>query len=227
MCQELVQRLRQELAQRLGSNMRVVTIGTILLLVTFWLFWKSGNTFPAILLTNQSTLSRLVPFIALFILIKYLFFRHWQDSPLTLLSIIFALLFFLIQNTNEIISRMQAIQITTVHNCGLVNSLVASNGSIGVASRFVDEVYFQNFGFIAETYGHEAFDPMFASLPKIQAINQLITPNSNNALIVDLARMVGIDLCDKSLTVMSSRSESLTSSSWTSAITKFLKDYLD
>ncbi len=165
---------------------------TYLIILSLLLFIWHFNDFKIIFIFNSGILLLLFIVILFFIGLLWPELRENSKNFFTIISIIFAVFFFLFSSTQNKIDKINEVRenksstigmiITTNSiNCGRIFDILNNdNNNKDLAGQFklnyfIIDVYFDNSAFVYKEFGEKRWQEIIKSATKMEAINSLIT----------------------------------------------------
>jgi len=198
----------------------------LFLFIIYLFFIKSKNSLSILLITNQGIIFQLIPFIFFFIFILLCLKKFGLNveqsnttkvdigTVATIFSIVIALLFFMFQNTQDTMNKIQSLQIITTANCEYSKSITPRN-------FFSYDIYNENIAFILNQFGPEAIGITYKAIAGMEKANMISDNNQNlSQTLSDVKKVV----CDELGPIMYSKTE-IAKYSFGSAVLKLAKDF--
>lgn len=187
-------------------------------------FFISKTEYLSFWFFNITILAILTPFFCIFLGLWIGFIeqskRSTKNSFLTSISIIIAILFFLIQGYTEDKEKLQAIFSIDNYNCGIArinSSLQGKEAENFAIIEFLVDDYKWNYGFLYNKMSGKYGDFYGKNLRRMESVNSLIkitqsdaNPNNlllNNKQIVAISQEIEKDICNKKDTLFGKNME--------------------
>ncbi|MCX6794063.1 MAG: hypothetical protein NTY06_03080 [Candidatus Gottesmanbacteria bacterium] len=126
----------------------------IAILIVLWSsFVVYGTTFGLLISQNRAILSIAI-ILSLVLLIVHSCTKANSGALIAIFGILLALTYFMYQNNQDALNKLQALQIITNTNCELSKGIISSaTANVPFLDRFSTIIYTQNQGFILNTFG--------------------------------------------------------------------------
>lgn len=197
----------------------------------------------ATLLINEGLIIQLIAVALIFIPLLYFFCPQAsiRDGVVWgFLALLFAIFFFLTQNTISVIANTESIMEADSSNCALATELESSTTTIVFIppNQFSTSAYDDNTGLLNYQFGNNAASLAINGSNQMKLANELIAYMQNNPrdtqlignfdkLLVVPANEINQDICMNLANTVSSKVNEWNSTTAISAILKIAKDYAD
>jgi len=215
----------------------------VLLLIVFLLGFVVINTpsfeTTATLLINEGLIIQLIAVTFIFTPLLYFFCPQAsiRDGVVGgFFAILFALFFFLTQNTISVVANTEAIRETDSSNCALATEIQGATPVFIPPNQFSISAYDDNVGLLNYQFGNDVASSALDGSNQMKSANGIIALMQNNprdaqlignldGLLIPLVKKINTTICVDLSNEISSKVTEWNSTTAISAILKIAKDY--